>query len=189
MHVFPTSTHTPNMRSRVRNINSAINLRAEYWTLKRTSSISGKSGKAHTDTQSRSSHAHSSPLCLLSSHLPFHLYPCPLSSLPVSLPRSLTFTRLLWSIPLSSSPPASWMLKQEIKGWRSTLSGNQRCLGAFQPRAAGQAGAKQTRAGKEQLKTTQHDTERYRMTRVSSIYPRTQLEIKQNHYGPLTRGP
>lgn len=145
-----THTQTYTKHSRIRNINSTINLRVEFWTLRRTSSISRKSGKTHTDTQSCSLHAHLTPLCILfplSSLLPLHLYPCLLSSLPVSLPLLLTFTTPLWSIPLSSSPPASWMLKQEIKGWRSTLSGNQRCLGAFQPCAAGQASAQQRRAG------------------------------------------
>lgn len=77
-------------------------------------------------------------LFLLSSHLPLHLCPRPLSFTLLTppsacpLPPSLTFTAPLWSIPLSSSPPASWMLKQEIKGWCSASSGNQkRCPGTF----------------------------------------------------------
>lgn len=146
-----TRTHTHGKHSRVRNINSTINLKAEYWTLRSTSSISGKSEEyTHIHTrhpESCSSDAHSTPLSIL------FLLSSPFPSISTtvlfhpSLPRLLTFTSLLWSIPLSSLPPASWMLKQEIKGWRSTLSGNQKCLGAFQPCATGQADAQQTRAG------------------------------------------
>lgn len=148
-----TRTHTHGKHSRVRNINSTINLKAEYWTLRSTSSISGKSEEyTHTHIHTRhpescSSDAHSTPLSIL------FLLSSPFPSISTavlfhpSLPRLLTFTSLLWSIPLSSLPPASWMLKQEIKGWRSTLSGNQKCLGAFQPCATGQADAQQTRAG------------------------------------------
>lgn len=181
MHIY---THTHSRRSRTRNINSAINLKAEYWTLR--SSISRNLRKhKHTHTQSRSPVVcmHIQPLSLSPPSSPVPSI-CTLSSFISPLLLLLTFTRLLWSIPLSSSPPASWMLKQEIKGWRSTLSGNQRCLGAFQSWAAGQADAQQMRAGE---RATQYTKGRHGKVRNGTSVKHL-IQISENHgyYGVIS---